>query len=80
VEPRFPAGPDWLHEIKHDGYRLIVKRVRPFTRNGHDWSARYPLIVEAARCNRQTSFVIDGEAVLLRVDGISDFNGLHPKA
>ncbi|MDX6557811.1 MAG: hypothetical protein QOF72_860 [Blastocatellia bacterium] len=78
-----PAGPDWLHEIKHDGYRLIVqrdgKRVRLFTRNGHDWSNRYPLIVEAALRNRNSSFVIDGEAVLLGVDGISDFNGLHSR-
>jgi bifunctional non-homologous end joining protein LigD len=78
-----PAGPDWLHEIKHDGYRLIVQRdgarVRLLTRNGHDWTARYPLIVEAALRNRQTSFVIDGEAVLLGVDGISDFNGLHSR-
>jgi ATP-dependent DNA ligase len=44
---KVPAGPDWFHEIKHDGYRLIVqregKRVRLFTRNGHDWSDRYPL-------------------------------------
>jgi hypothetical protein len=79
MEPRFPTGPDWLHEIKHDGYRLIVKRVRLFSRNGHDWSARYPLIVEAALCNRQTSFVIDGEAILLGVDGISDFNSLHSR-
>jgi len=41
-----PAGPDWLHEIKHDGYRLIVqrdgKRVRLFTRNGNDFTDRYP--------------------------------------
>jgi hypothetical protein len=53
------------------------KRVRLFTRNGHDWTDRYPLIVEAAQKNRTSSFVIDGEAVLLGVDGISDFNGLH---
>jgi ATP-dependent DNA ligase len=62
-----PAGPDWIHEIKHDGYRLIVqrqdKRVRLFTRNGHDWTDRYPLIVEAALHNRASSFVLDGEAV-----------------
>jgi bifunctional non-homologous end joining protein LigD len=80
---KVPAGPDWIHEIKHDGYRLIVvrdgARVRLFTRNGHDWTKRYPLIVEAALQNRQTSFVIDGEAVLLGVDGISDFNGLHSR-
>src|SRR6201990_3062396 len=76
-----PAGPDWIHEIKHDGYRLIVqreaKRVRLFTRNGNDWTDRYPLIVEAALQNRASSFVIDGEAVLLGVDGVSDFDGLH---
>jgi bifunctional non-homologous end joining protein LigD len=62
-------------------YRLIVQcegqRVRLFTRNGHDWSERYPRIVEAALRNRNSSFVIDGEAVLLGVDGRSDFNGLH---
>ena len=77
-----PAA-DWLHEIKQDGYRLIVqregKRLRLFTRNGHDWSDRYPLIREAALRNRNNSFVIDGEAVLLGVDGISDFDGLHSR-
>jgi bifunctional non-homologous end joining protein LigD len=80
---KVPAGPDWIHEIKHDGYRLIVqregKRVRLFTRNGHDWTDRYPLIVEAALKNRSSSFVIDGEAVLLGVDGVSDFDGLHAR-
>jgi hypothetical protein len=44
---KVPARPDWFHEIKHDGYRLIVqregKRVRLLTRNGYDWSDRYPL-------------------------------------
>jgi bifunctional non-homologous end joining protein LigD len=58
---KVPAGPDWIHEIKHDGYRLIVQRegarVRLFNRNGNDWTARYPSIVEAAPRNRQTSFV-----------------------
>jgi ATP-dependent DNA ligase len=69
---KVPDRPEWIHEVKHDGYRLIVqrqdKRVRLFTRNGHDWSKRYPLIVEAALRNRHTSFVVDGEAVLLGVD------------
>ena len=80
---KVPDRPEWIHEVKHDGYRLIVqrdgKRVRLFTRNGHDWSARFPLIVEAALRNRNSSFVIDGEAVLLGVDGRSDFNGLHSR-
>ena len=53
--------------------------MRLFTRNGHDWTSRYPLIVEAALKNRTASFVVDGEAVLLGVDGVSDFNGLHSR-
>src|SRR5215208_920688 len=77
---KVPAGPDWLHEVKHDGYRLIVqrdgKRVRLLT-NGYDWSDRYPLIAEAALRLRKTSFVIDGEAVVLGPDGISDFEALY---
>src|SRR3954452_3762052 len=76
---KVPDRPEWIHEVKHDGYRLIIqregKRVRLFTRNGHDWSGRYPLILR----NRNTSFVLDGEAVLLSLDGISDFNGLHSR-
>ena len=78
---KVPAGRDWIHEIKHDGYRLIVQRecVRLFTRNGHDWTDRYPLIAEAALKNRSSSFVIDGEAVLLGIDGVSDFDGLHSR-
>jgi bifunctional non-homologous end joining protein LigD len=78
---KVPASPDWFHEVKMDGYRLIVQRdgtrVRLFTRNGYDWSDQYPLITQAARRIRSTSFVLDGEAVLLGVDGISDFDGLH---
>ena len=76
-----PAGTDWFHEIKHDGYRLIVqregKRVRLLTRRGYDWSDRYPLIVQAALRLRKTSFVIDGEAVVLGPDGISDFAAMY---
>jgi len=53
--------------------------MRLWTRNGHDWSDRFPLISEAALRNRNSSFVLDGEAVLLRVDGRSDFNGLHSR-
>ena len=53
--------------------------MRLFTRNGHDWTDRYPFIVAAALRNRINSFVIDGEAVLLGVDGVSDFDGLHAR-
>ena len=74
-------GPDWLHEIKYDGFRLRVERsgdrVRLITRGGYDWTKRYPRIVAAALKNRTKHFVIDGEAVILGVDGYSDFNALH---
>jgi hypothetical protein len=80
---KVPAGGDWLHEVKHDGFRMIVQRdgdrVRLFTRNGHDWTDRYPWIVDAARRLRQKQFVIDGEAVVLGVDGISDFAALYSR-
>jgi ATP-dependent DNA ligase len=58
---KVPTSPDWIHEVKQDGFRLIVQRdgerVRLFTRNGYDWSSRYPLIVEAARRIRTKQFV-----------------------
>ena len=54
-------------------------RVRLFSRNGLDWTDRYPWIVEAALKNRIKQFVIDGEAVVLGVDGIPDFNALHSR-
>ena len=76
-----PVGRDWVHEIKHDGYRLMVRRqgarVRLFTRRGFDWSHRFPLIVEAAGSLRVSSISIDGEAVVCGDDGISDFDRLH---
>jgi bifunctional non-homologous end joining protein LigD len=53
------------------------ERVRLISRGGHDYAKRYPWIVEAARANRHKHFAIDGEVVLLGVDGISDFDGLH---
>ena len=49
------------------------------SRGGLDWSRRFPWIVETARKIRKTQFIIDGEAVVLGVDGISDFNGLHSR-
>src|SRR3954447_17617457 len=78
-----PSGPDWIHEVKHDGYRMLVirenERVRLVSGNGTDWTTRYPWIAEAALKNRQKHFVIDGEAVILGLDGISDFNALHSR-
>jgi bifunctional non-homologous end joining protein LigD len=80
---KVPSTPDWLHEITYDGYRLRVERdgdrARLITRNGYDWTDRYPWIVESALKNRIKQFVIDGEAVVLGVDGIPDFNALHSR-
>src|SRR3954453_20664989 len=77
-----PTGPLWVHEIKHDGFRLMVRRegsrVRCFTRGGYDWADRFPAIVDAARRLKAQSFMIDGEVVVWRRgDGISDFNALR---
>src|SRR5262245_36049594 len=60
-----PSGPGWVYEIKHDGFRMMVRRdpagVRLLTRNGHDWSDRYPLIAAAVGALRVRSCLIDGE-------------------
>jgi bifunctional non-homologous end joining protein LigD len=76
-----PAGPDWVHEIKHDGYRLIVRRegaaVRLFTRRGYDWTERYPAIAGTATMLRARSFTVDGEAIVAGEDGIAVFERLH---
>ncbi len=78
--PTVEGGPLWVHEMKHDGYRLMVgrdgARVRCFTRNGHDWADRFPAIVGALRIKAQ-SFLIDGEAVITSDDGVSDFCALR---
>jgi ATP dependent DNA ligase domain len=76
-----PSGPDWVHEIKHDGYRLIVRGASPlvrlFTRRGFDWTDRYPTIAAAAAKLAARSFTIDGEAVVCGTDGIAVFDALH---
>src|SRR5215471_13801665 len=78
-----PAGDDWFREVKYDGYRLRIERdgdrVRLITNGGYDWSGRFPWVVESALKNQHRQFVIDGEVVILGVDGISDFNALHSR-
>jgi ATP-dependent DNA ligase len=78
---RPPSGSDWVHEVKQDGYRLMVhwdgQRVRCFTKNGHDWADHFPSIVEAARGMTNTTFLIDGEAVFLNDDRMSNFRALR---
>src|SRR5947209_4955872 len=79
-----PVGPDWVHEIKHDGYRMIVRktvdRVRLFTRRGYDWTDRFLLIREAVAGLRSSALVLDGEAVCCATDGTANFDLLHSQA
>jgi bifunctional non-homologous end joining protein LigD len=80
---RPPNGPNWIHEIKHDGYRLMARRnaagVRLLTRNGHDWVDRFPLIVEAVAALRVRSCLIDGEAVCCDDNGVAVFAKLRQR-
>src|SRR5262249_7376978 len=75
-----PSGPGWLHEIKHDGYRLMARRdpigIRLLTRNGHDWAPRYPLIVEAVDRLKVRSCLIDGGALAGAETGFAVSGGL----
>jgi hypothetical protein len=79
--PEPPSGEQWLHEIKHDGFRMLVRRdaagVRLFTRNGHDWTGRFPLIVRGALSLKAASCLIDGEAVCCDDNGVSNFNRIR---
>jgi len=82
VAKRPPSGPNWLHELKHDGYRLQIHvrdgRVRLYTMNGNDWTKRFPRIVkEAARL--RAPLIIDAEVVHLSAEGVADFDALHSR-
>ena len=76
-----PEGPQWVHEIKHDGYRFVVRRegdrVRAFTRRGNDWTGRVPAIAASMLNLPVTSATIDGECVVCRPDGMTDFDALR---
>src|SRR6476646_2429731 len=75
---RPPSGTPWLHEIKHDGFRVIARkqdaRVRLYSRPGNDLTDRFPLIVEALVRLRSRACIIDGEAVACDGSGIAQFN------
>ncbi|CAN5310003.1 DNA ligase D [soil metagenome] len=87
LRAQVPAGDDWLHEIKYDGYRLLARKsggkVRLRSRNGKDWTSRLPAIVEAVEALDLSNVLLDGELVALDRNGVSDFqalqNALHDK-
>ncbi len=76
-----PVGEDWLHEIKFDGYRILARldsgAVRLFSRNGLDWTARFPEIAAALVALPARQALLDGEAVALDEDGRSSFSALQ---
>ncbi|MGC1717123.1 MAG: DNA ligase [Xanthobacteraceae bacterium] len=74
---RPPAGSNWIHEIKHDGFRIMARRdsagVRLLTRNGHDFTGRFPLAAAAVTALPGRSFLIDGEAIVTNGKGLAVF-------
>jgi bifunctional non-homologous end joining protein LigD len=73
-----PSGGLWLHEIKHEGFRIIARkndeRVRLYSRPGNDFTRRFPLIVDALSRLRSRSCIIDGEAVACDDNGVASFD------
>ena len=73
-----PTGPDWIHEIKDDGFRVIAqrdgKKVRLISRKGRDLSYRFPLAVQAVAALPVHSCIIDGEAIVSDATGLAVFS------
>jgi bifunctional non-homologous end joining protein LigD len=72
-----PSGPGWLHEIKHDGFRILARKdaagVRLITRNGNDFSSRFPFIAMAVGKLPVRSCLIEGEAIVCDENGLAVF-------
>jgi hypothetical protein len=79
--PQPPSGEAWLHEIKHDGFRVMARkdgiRVKLYSRPGNDLTKRFPHIVDALSRLRSRSCIIDGEAVSRGEDGIASFDRIR---
>jgi bifunctional non-homologous end joining protein LigD len=80
---RPPSGDGWVHEIKHDGFRIMARRdsagVRLITRHGNDFTARFPLAVEAVSALSAQSFLLDGEAIVTNERGLAVFDLIRHK-
>ena len=79
-----PAGPGWLHEVKHDGFRILARkqgeRVEVWSRRGALFNDRFPRIAETVGALPVDNALLDGEAVVFLPDGHSDFAALLTKA
>jgi bifunctional non-homologous end joining protein LigD len=76
-----PAGEDWLHELKYDGYRILARieggQIDLFTRRGNNWTARFPAAAAAIADLGLNSGYLDGEIVALNERGGTDFQRLQ---
>jgi bifunctional non-homologous end joining protein LigD len=76
-----PDGPGWLHEIEHDGFRILARRdgrvVRLYTRNSYDFADRFPQVVQAISTLPVRSCFIDGEIIVVDERGLSVFDLLR---
>jgi len=76
-----PTGDDWVHELKFDGYRMLCHiengKVRFVSRNGKDWTLKFPNLTLAVKALTCESAVIDGEVVIFERDGLPSFQRLQ---
>lgn len=76
-----PPGDGWVHEIKLDGYRILLRiergRVKLLTRNRQDWTTRFPAVAKAAAALPVKEALLDGEIVALDAAGVSSFQALQ---
>jgi bifunctional non-homologous end joining protein LigD len=76
-----PAGPNWLHEVKYDGYRIVARKageeITLFSRSGLDWTVRFPAIAKALLTLPAESGFLDGEVAFVPPSGITDFKSLQ---
>jgi len=81
--PQPPIGTEWVHEIKHDGIRVIARKaelgVRLYSHAGNDLTQRFPPIADAVARLRARSCILDGEAVSCGDDGIAVFERIRYK-
>jgi bifunctional non-homologous end joining protein LigD len=78
-----PTGDDWLHEVKYDGYRVLLwregERVRITSRGDQDWTAKLPSMVRAVQALDCAACILDGELVAFDARGVSSFGALQQR-
>src|SRR5258707_5608945 len=76
-----PAGDQWVHELKFDGYRMLCRidrgRVTFLSRNEKDWTQKFQNVIEAARTLKVTNAILDGEIVIVDAQGRTSFQKLQ---